>query len=104
MSCLPWASWAAKKAAQIVGESGGGSTGEFALPIVEIADITAISTEENAKLTACMGMPIILVAAGNAVLCSSTIMDGDFPWYSNTDLGVIIGTVDGAHWALVETT
>lgn len=43
MSCLPFAAWAAKKAAQLVGESGGGSSGGpvmVELTGVEIGEIT----------------------------------------------------------------
>lgn len=85
----------------ILARNQGGNGSGFGLPVVEIADITAITTEENAKLTACMGMPIILVAQGNAILCSSTIMDADYPCFSNADLQVTLGTVDGVSWVLV---
>ena len=38
MSCLPWASWAAKKAVQLVGESGGGLSSPVVVDLSEVVE------------------------------------------------------------------
>lgn len=70
------------------------------LPVVEIADITNITAEENAKLTACMGMPIVLVSAGGALVCDYSSVEGYL--YLNANMGGSIISVDGIYWVFTE--
>lgn len=74
------------------------------LPVVEIADLTSITAEENAKLTACIGMPIVcrFNQNGVSILMSYTHFDSHAFAGQIGELSAIIGSEDGVTWALTD--
>ena len=75
------------------GSSGGG------LPVVEIADTSAITAEEGAKLTACIGMPCVIKDDRGALVCSY-VYDGMHVFIDTTQTLFI--STDGITWMLGE--
>lgn len=71
------------------------------LPVVEIADITAITVEECANLAACMGMPCIISYMGGMVVeIFNFTLDGPAFVGSMTDKEIVSDN-DGVTWSLV---
>lgn len=70
------------------------------LPVVEIADITAITAEESALLTAAIGSPIVVATDTSKIVCSYAFADDNYVFFGYTMGGNII-SVDGTNWAFV---
>jgi hypothetical protein len=72
------------------------------LPVVEIADVSAITAEESAKLTACIGMPCIINVNGAVVIVHNYVLeDGVHCFVPTTEYayGAIV-TTDGVTWVI----